>query len=389
MMKLFNAGVALSWLATQAMAASDQADWEWGELSVTLPKAISDHTASLGNNGLIYLAGGCDSPNGNVYIVDGDNGFFACDSLSDQLYSFDVSSKVFETVSTMPRTRHRHSSAIVGDQVWLMGGRTELDELIAEIDVYDISCSTWTTVTLDDAYVVSDQASFALDGYVYIIGGYDQGYETLTQFIRMDASSLSNGTLVVEELASLQVARGDITAALTSDDASVFVTGGFTNDNRFCEPLGSTEEYSFASNTWTLRNDLVNARGEIVLVELNDQLLALGGERQIEGQCEDAGEELDPGELTVGTDEVELYDTDEDTWEIVSGFPEHKFRFAAVAANDGNVYAFGGQSAYDTGCQCFQTTNVVSVFGEDSAGVSYFSLSLVATSMSVLMMFLM
>lgn len=33
---------------------------------VTLPKAISDHTAVLGDDGLIYVAGGCDDPNGNT-----------------------------------------------------------------------------------------------------------------------------------------------------------------------------------------------------------------------------------------------------------------------------------------------------------------------------------
>ena len=32
----------------------------------TLPKAISDHTAVLGEDNLIYVAGGCDDPNGNT-----------------------------------------------------------------------------------------------------------------------------------------------------------------------------------------------------------------------------------------------------------------------------------------------------------------------------------
>ena len=34
---------------------------------LTLPKAISDHTAVLADDdGLIYIAGGCDDPNGNT-----------------------------------------------------------------------------------------------------------------------------------------------------------------------------------------------------------------------------------------------------------------------------------------------------------------------------------
>ena len=36
------------------------ADYQWGTLSVRIPKTISDHSASYSpDNGLIYVAGGC------------------------------------------------------------------------------------------------------------------------------------------------------------------------------------------------------------------------------------------------------------------------------------------------------------------------------------------
>jgi hypothetical protein len=44
-------------LAQAAGHGSENFGWEIRES--TLPKALSDHTASLGSDGLVYIAGGC------------------------------------------------------------------------------------------------------------------------------------------------------------------------------------------------------------------------------------------------------------------------------------------------------------------------------------------
>lgn len=238
--------------------------------------------------------------------------------------------------------------------------------MITLLQIYDIDSKSWSSVTLPAQYVVSDHASFAQEpSYVYIVGGYNQSYTALDQAVRIDITTVGDATLSVETLDSLNTPRGDITGVITTDGDSAFITGGFTHENNFCEPLGSTEEYVFDANLWNMRPDLVKERGEIVLVELLDHLYALGGERQIEGQCEGAGDGLDPGEKTVGTDEVEVYDSTTNSWDSISGFPDHRFRFAAVAAQDGLIYTFGGQTAHDTSCQCFKTTDTVAIFGDD------------------------
>jgi hypothetical protein len=191
---------------------------------------------------------------------------------------------------------------------------------------------------------------------------------------RIAASSLTDDDLTIENMDPLATARGDIIGVTATDGVSAFVSGGFTDVDGFCDPLGSTEEYVFEGNYWKSLPDVVNERGEIVLVELDDHLYAMGGERQIEGICEITGD-TDPGQLTVGTDEVEVLDGGD--WKVIASFPEHKFRFAAVAVEDtGLIYAFGGQTAYDNSCKCFKTTDDVAIFG---AGVS----SGVALSVSV------
>jgi hypothetical protein len=163
--------------------------------------------------------------------------------------------------------------------------------------------------------------------------------------------------LTVEEMSPLVEARGDIFAA--SDNNFAYVGGGFTDANDFCAPITSAEKYEFAANTWTTLPPLINERGEIVMVESNGDVFAMGGERQIEGVCELTGT-TDPGELTVGLEVVEVLSDGE--WKVIEGFDDHKFRFAAVSV-DGLIYAFGGQAAWDNECECFKTTDDIQLLG--------------------------
>jgi N-acetylneuraminic acid mutarotase len=252
--------------------------------------------------------------------------------------------------------------------------------------VYDIDSGEWNTYTLPEQYQVSDHASFPQEpSYVYIAGGYDQNYTALSMVSRIVVSAtVDDGALSIEEVAPLDTARGDIYGVTAQDGSFAFVSGGFTHEDLFCDPLASTEEYNFENDNWKVLPDLVNPRGEIVLVELDNHLYSLGGERQIEGVCDLTGE-TNPGELTVGTDLVEVFEKTTNAWKVVTGFPEHKFRFAAVGVGEtGLIYAFGGQTAFDDDCQCFKTTDDVSMFGEGVSSGTIMSLSVLCSVVSVL-----
>jgi hypothetical protein len=104
----------------------------WKVLSTTsLPKPLSDLTATLSSSDKVFIAGGCDSPLGNEFL----EGFFACSSISSALYEFDFLQNSFTTLAEMPRARYRHAAGILDNQLWLIGGRTLQDDLIAEVDV--------------------------------------------------------------------------------------------------------------------------------------------------------------------------------------------------------------------------------------------------------------
>jgi hypothetical protein len=226
--------------------------------------------------------------------------------------------------------------------------------------VYDIATKSWSTFSLPDEYLTSDHACFTdkSSSFLYVAGGYNASYGTLDTTFRIDTSALDSPTLTVEKMSPLLEARGDVTAA--SNNNFAYLGGGFTDANGFCDPLTSSEQFDFSTNTWTALPSLIDDRGEIVMVESNGDVFALGGERQIEGVCELTGE-TDPGELTVGLEVVEVLS--DGTWKKIEGFDDHKFRFAAVSV-DGLIYAFGGQAAWDDECECFKTTDDIQILGE-------------------------
>lgn len=346
----------------------DEHDFEWQVLDVKLSKAISDHSAVTSADGIVYIAGGCDSPDGNKFIsTEPGEGFFACGSLSDEFYQFDFATREFSDLAQLPRERYRHSAALVNNQMWLIGGRTLEDQLIAEVDVFDITSGVWSTLPpLPENVVSSDHGSFTKDNLIYLAGGYDQNYTVARSevyTIDADNSNAEDG-YEIASVAPLLSGRGDITAILSDDGESAFVSGGFTPDNDFCFPIGSAEQYDFTSDAWTDLPELIEARGEVVLVELDDHLYSMGGEHQIDGICNITGRGADVGELTIGTDLIEAWDG-RGSWKIVSGFPNHKFRFAAaVSSAESAIYVFGGQTAYETRCECFKVTDEIAVWGE-------------------------
>lgn len=228
--------------------------------------------------------------------------------------------------------------------------------------MYDIASGSWSTFTLPDRYLRSDQACFTdqASTFLYVAGGYNMTYGTLDSTFRIDTAAASAGSeLEVEEMSPMREPRGDIIAA--ADGYFAYLGGGFTDSNGFCAPLMSAEKYEFAANTWTNLPPLVHERGEIVMVEADGHLYALGGERQIESICDLTGT-TDPGELTVGAEIVEVLENEQ--WSVLESFDDHKFRFAAVAVGP-VIYTFGGQTAWNADCKCFKTTDDIQILGED------------------------
>ncbi|KAL7577344.1 hypothetical protein ACA910_002079 [Epithemia clementina (nom. ined.)] len=348
------------------------------ELKARIPKPLSDHTATLVGT-TVYLAGGCDAPSGNTYNTDSE--YFECGSISNAFFALDLallsivngtelesSVTEFQILPNMPVPRYRHAAAAANGKIWIHGGRSLVDdEIIPQLDVFDIELGTWSTYSgLEEQYLLSDHTGFSNQQYVYFAGGYDVNYTAMPITFRIDANASDLDpfapNLVLEDMSPMLVERGDIAAAFTNDFA--IVAGGFTHTNGFCEPHVHAEQYSFQDNTWSEIASITYGGAERALVALEGKIFAIGGERQVEGLC-DLADELkpDPGEQTITLDRVERYDIEDNHWTILSDLPDPRFRFPAVGYKN-LIYTFGGQLQYDESCLCYRTTDVVVVYEE-------------------------
>jgi hypothetical protein len=366
---ILQAAILASLTFAHADDIGDNSIFQSTMLEAQLPKPLSDMTATyLGSSDDgVYIAGGCDDPNGNVFVDDPDFPGFSCGSISDTLYRFDVSESTIREVAKMPRPRYRHAAFGIQGRLWLVGGRDLNDDIVVEVDSYDTATDTWTTFTdLPVSLATSDVGGFSHGDYGYIVGGYSQDYKAqATTWRLLTTAALVNNSLAnddaVEIVNGLAEARGDVAAAF--DNNFGYVSGGFTDVNKFCEPLASVSAYSFDSGEWSSLPDLAFARGDKGLAAFDGHIYALGGERQIENICAVTADTPDPGDLTVAVDVAERFDLGEGNteWTLLDDLPIHRFRFAAVAVPARHeVLTFGGQRAYNADCQCLAaTTDIV------------------------------
>jgi hypothetical protein len=252
--------------------------------------------------------------------------------------------------------------------------------------VYNIRNASWMTFSdlNTTSYLVSDHASFPhySTNQAYFCGGYEVDYTVSDSCFAIDtnASLLTmndpNQTLTIIPRGSLNFRRGDITAV--TDDANEFaiLTGGFSDLNNWCAPYPDTELYDFSTNTWTNTSQMNVPRGDNVLVEMNDHIYSIGGERELPNICELQATNNTPGpeQQRLSVNDIEYYHVSSSDgtglWNNLLDLPQYRFRFAAVSYADSldtdgdKIYAFGGQLGYNSTCNCFPVTDAITVYTE-------------------------
>jgi hypothetical protein len=74
----------------------------------------------------VFLLSSIDAADGNVWSEDDKS--FMCGSITAAFFSFDPVENEFTTLASLPQARYRHSSVIVDNKIWMIGGRTLFDE---------------------------------------------------------------------------------------------------------------------------------------------------------------------------------------------------------------------------------------------------------------------
>ncbi len=207
--------------------------------------------------------------------------------------------------------------------------------------VYDIAANAWSSIVIPEQFRTSDHASFSNKRFLYIAGGFGQGYNETNVVYRIDTE-----TFRIEIVASLPVARGAIASTQTSDYA--FLAGGYKN----CDASRLVERFDFATGLWTRLPSLNEPRGNANLVVLNGIVIIYGGERDMASGCNATHSEKVDWNIS-----VEVLGSD--VWKLVNtGMEIPRFQSASVAI-DTTIFTFGGHLSYESDCRCYPNSDGV------------------------------
>lgn len=275
----------------------------------------------------VVIAGGCDG----TQICPDDLEFCICTGVSSRVEAYDPKANQWTTLPSMPQARFRHGAAVVGGDMYLIGGRDVNDSVIRSIDVFHSASNSWETLAPSSQWedAASDLVVVAVGTYIYAISGYTQDYATKSTVSVFDTATKQ---WLPVQLSSMATSRGDACAAAIGQ--LIYVFGGF-NDKNFCEALNSLEVYDTASNTWTSKMTMDQARGDAACGQLHGEFHVVGGEQKNNrSSC---------AKYDVPINHVEHYHPPTDSWKEETPLQSVRFRF--VGAPFGNsFYVFGGQS---------------------------------------------
>lgn len=278
---------------------------------------LTDH-AAIGVGDYVYIIGGAKE-GGNV---------------TNEVWKYDPILHNYTRMAGMPEPRYRFGADIVDNKIYVVGGRNVSDDtgsppnngLVQSTFIYDINSNTWRTGA-DALEMQGDCCAAALNGKVYMVGGYGINYTYLN--IAEVYDPIKDAWTVLPDMPT---PRGDLMCAAL--DGEIYALGGYydptnKNSNSFSEKM---ESFNPSTGLWTGRPDLLTPRGDAGIAVLEgDRIMLVGGE----------GHYRDDSNFKYPKHVNEVYYAADQTWVQKAMISTARFRTAAATAG-GLVFVLGG-----------------------------------------------
>ncbi|GEM_PF-951570 len=223
------------------------------------------------------------------------------------------SSLTWTTRASMPNPRKFLGAVGASNgKIYMMGGWGGDVGYSAQLLEYDPTANTWTTRASMSTARMALAVVTTSDGKIYAIGGADGSSGALATMEMYDPN-----TNTWTARASMSQGRYYFGAAVVNN--KIYAIGGHGNPS----PLTTVEEYDPATNTWVTRASMLTTQEGFGVAVANGKIYVMGG----------------PNSLNV----VEEYDPSTNTWRMRANMPTGRLYLGAVAANNGKIYAIGGQ----------------------------------------------
>ncbi len=283
------------------MAAQGQGD-TWAKKS-DMPTARTNLSAST-VNGKVYAIGGRDpAATMNLQTVE----------------EYDPETDKWTKKADMPTARRGLSTCVLDGKIYAIGGWSGTSATTSALEVYDPAKDTWTKKANMPGGSRATVGAAAVNGKVYAIAGWGSNVPLSI------VDEYDPATDTWTRKTDIPTARGYLSASAVN--GKIYVIGGKAGTIQNPIELPTVEEYDPATDRWTERSDLPDARYFLSTSVVDDKIYAIGGRPNAR-----ATEEYDPAT---------------DTWTVKANMPTGRNMLATSAAN-GKIYAIGGGSGLST-----------------------------------------
>ncbi|KAK9765671.1 NudC domain-containing protein 3 [Basidiobolus ranarum] len=211
------------------------------------------------------------------------------------------------------------TGGVVGDNLYLIGGQ----EGSRRGDVFDTkatrifstTANTWTAGK-DAPELRERAASVVVNDTLYLIGGAQAGEELISYSNTWSYTPISDAW---KELSPLPNTYYD--AAACSVNETIYLFGGFPTNSDIPLPYNTTLIYSIKSNTWSEGKPLPQPVGGAACVTVGTDVYLFGGRYLTTGQY-------------LYYNEIQIYDTVENTWSKGKPIPDSIKVFSATLIQD-------------------------------------------------------
>ncbi len=247
-----------------------------------------------------------------LYAMGGETN----DGVSSDVIRFDLQTNTWVRLSSKPTAVTDVQSIVVGDRLYVPGGRLASGAISDRMEAYEPRRDRWITL----APLPGPRSGYALavvEGKIYLFGGWDG------RSYRADVWQYNPDSDTWTERRSLSEPRA-FAAAVTVEER-IYVIGG-ENDNG---PVTFNETYTASDDTqqgapWSTRSPLPEARSRLAAVAAGGRIFAVGG-------GEAGGSAL-------------LYNVNLDVWEPLQLPVDAHLQDARMQVVDNKVYIAGGRN---------------------------------------------
>ena len=198
---------------------------------------------------------------GKLYLISGRAG----QSLSGAVLRYNPQTNRWDQRAAKPLPVRLAQAALIGEQIYVPGGRTAQDQPSDQLEIYDPRLDRW----LSGARLplpLSDYALAALEGRLYLFGGWD-------------GKTIQDNVWVYDPQSDRWTAQGRLPSARSQMGAAalngkIFLIGGWDGRNALNEVLSY---YPNREAPWESRAALTRPRYAMGAAALLDQVYILGG----------------------------------------------------------------------------------------------------------------